>query len=1259
MKHTLKYLALLLAAVRLYALPIAENAGGIMLEAQWYARTSIVQNDGSVFFIAPNPQAIAYNALLKYSPDGNITTIDNGYMPLPFIGNVDQSILAIAPFGTSREPAAIYAVTQSSGRIAGIKLPTKSKELTISSWTDLPEYTGGQHPLSKIRILAPQNNSFLIADIQSKSQIKATVANNEILEYVTLTDTIPNYSSIRTYATTADGTSWFAFQKDTQDNTVYLTLFQQGATPVKLAPVAEDFSKKLSVACSNDGSLLYFISYLNPDLNNLADNKARLVAATFDITQKSLTSTTIIHENTGGELAVSADGRFAAFNATENENSPSQLFLYDNLQQNNQPTIISETSATDCTAPAISPNGRFATYTAAQNLYLASLPLKLNVQGSLVSVAGNSVSFTLHANHFGDSALLKITRLPEHGELKLANGETSLPQHETVSFTNAASFIYTPETDVFTSVTLNIAVSEDNGATWKDIEIPIQVLATQMLLVSTKSNGQLPEFFQQFPLPYASVSASDDGNTILFKAEAFTKLNDDVNTVNVFKRTFDPITATHIADQNATEPTTTSISPDASTFALQNGEKTLYSCCTDNWPQLAGKILALPPVFNYNATAIAYATYDANDSSKNAVYFQHKNEEPVLIAQNAKIENNATSPLLMSHDANVVLFVNTDKKLIAYFTSSNTSIELNTNVSFVSLSLAGTFAFYIKDNTCYRQAIASDAQPEKLLEDTVSPTAATTSKDGRFLFYAANSTLHRLDIANNTTTEIANSNRITFDTLRTSADGEKVFFMTEVGLDSTDSNAKPDIYRAWIKTNLEAPPTIAEATVLENTDGTTSHTVKLTFSGTTDIFPKLTANTSLNGAKLTLLPPADNQQGYAITYAPKQFFCGTDTVQFQLYNGHAWHDAILIINVQNVNTPPFLTNETNSFTTNVAENNTISYDLNNLIGRNNLVYDEDLTFIETTQESLTWKLPENVPEWAVIENNVLTLNLLGIHDIAQHNAPETVIFNLICHDAAGESLQLPVAVTVVNTSRPPTISSAPISINETQLTSLRNLLHPTDPDAEDIPNLNLHITLQGTTYTFTPDEQLSLPTEGHVNTTTLTAHVTDPSGLKSNETTITLALKQVQLDADVLLNGFTDESTGIHFDGLKRGWNLLAAPYDITQLDDFANAFNMTALWTWDTVTRRFVRPTSLKSDQGFWAYISTVPESLPETILNGTRSFDYTLSRGWNICGPQSFTGNPDNANYGFKDNYYYSLPSDCTIPPMTGLWIYIKSPK
>ena len=65
-------------------------------------------------------------------------------------------------------------------------------------------------------------------------------------------------------------------------------------------------------------------------------------------------------------------------------------------------------------------------------------------------------------------------------------------------------------------------------------------------------------------------------------------------------------------------------------------------------------------------------------------------------------------------------------------------------------------------------------------------------------------------------------------------------------------------------------------------------------------------------------------------------------------------------------------------------------------------------------------------------------------------------------------------------------------------------------------------------------------------------------------------------------------------------------------MDAFKAMLGLEVVWRWNG--RRYEEAASLRSDEGFWGYVSTLPDA-PQGTLAGRREFT-ALRKGWNLRG-------------------------------------------
>ena len=123
----------------------------------------------------------------------------------------------------------------------------------------------------------------------------------------------------------------------------------------------------------------------------------------------------------------------------------------------------------------------------------------------------------------------------------------------------------------------------------------------------------------------------------------------------------------------------------------------------------------------------------------------------------------------------------------------------------------------------------------------------------------------------------------------------------------------------------------------------------------------------------------------------------------------------------------------------------------------------------------------------------------------------------------------------------------------------------------------------------------------------------DLDGLTSDPVTMTVEAAYIETSLADYYGGYDDEG---HFGwkGVRTGWNLLSVPCDIPEngMVAFKAMMGLDVIWRWNG--KRFEEATSLNSDEGFWGYVSTLPD-VPQGTLSGHREFT-SLRKGWNLRG-------------------------------------------
>jgi hypothetical protein len=167
---------------------------------------------------------------------------------------------------------------------------------------------------------------------------------------------------------------------------------------------------------------------------------------------------------------------------------------------------------------------------------------------------------------------------------------------------------------------------------------------------------------------------------------------------------------------------------------------------------------------------------------------------------------------------------------------------------------------------------------------------------------------------------------------------------------------------------------------------------------------------------------------------------------------------------------------------------------------------------------------------------------------------------------------------------------------------------------------------------------------------TVSVWVKDLDGLTSD--TVSMAVEAAYIDVSLadMYGGYVDGHWG--WAGVSTGWNLLSVPCDIPEdaMEGFKAMMGLDVIWRWDG--RHYEKASSLRSDEGFWGYISVLPDE-PKGTLAGSRAFT-PLRKGWNLRGAYgaSLGGSP----WGLEKARQPILTQNAEASQGFGYWIFAK---
>ena len=253
-------------------------------------------------------------------------------------------------------------------------------------------------------------------------------------------------------------------------------------------------------------------------------------------------------------------------------------------------------------------------------------------------------------------------------------------------------------------------------------------------------------------------------------------------------------------------------------------------------------------------------------------------------------------------------------------------------------------------------------------------------------------------------------------------------------------------------------------------------------------------------------------------------------------------------------------------------------------------------------------------------------------------------------DAAGETAELPVAVTVTNTNRRPVIGATTVEIREGEEVAWSQFA-ASDPDAGDSLSLRLSsnkgrwLDKDGNAVSGDVAESRFpirfVAKSGLFNEQSETAAAVDGDGAVSeSKATVKILLNNVRCSAsDIWPELFADNVSG---------WRLLSVPF---AADAEAVAGVLGAeLFVWEN---RKYSPASgiLKAGRGFIAFIPAKPSDVQ---ISGDRSVVHPLANGWNLVGPTLDAQPADKPRFTLKDRCY--IRDDGEIAVGGACWIFKK---
>ena len=698
------------------------------------------------------------------------------------------------------------------------------------------------------------------------------------------------------------------------------------------------------------------------------------------------------------------------------------------------------------------------------------------------------------------------------------------------------------------------------------------------------------------------VAVSDNGGNVVFSTTAMLDIHDNNTLHNVYER-------------NTTAGVTFAVSPlDAADYrqcAVSGDGKTVvyipYVKQDDVWPGLDGISNVCSLALDFDGDILAYIDLNGR------LVRQERGQAAVVLATDATDTTGASSAVRLSHDGQVLLYT-AKSGLKAWFAETGAFVTLTEDSpQCIDLSQSGRYAFYRKpDYKLYRQPTTGGAAEVVVEHGDIF----AVSRDGRYAYHDSRTStaLVRQELfGSKSETVVGDCTGMVYSTIGVSADGGVVYYVSNGSL-LVDTLQVSDERTVTITAS-------SESDILENTGGDPAYELALEHNGNADFALRLAGATSAQGGAVSLLYPNGVRPWYALSYVPKTYFCGTDSIVVECWNGREWIAATVQIIVENVNNPPEWTTET--IVMEVAEGE-VSDDLDLL----SLLVDHDLDYVAVTKEVIKVNIsgePKASTVFRFTQDQALQADLTGRYDLVSRGGG-VLEYTVTASDTAGEEAVTTLKLNIANTDLPPTLSE----ISQTAYEGLPiewEWFDMSDPDAEDTED-NLRLCFQSRHAEFYGNDGKKLDaTDGvyksqfpiiyrstcNIQLDTVSVWAKDLDGMTSESVTMNVEAAYIEVSLADLYGGY-DEEGRFGWKDVTTGWNLLSVPCDIPEegMEAYKAMMGLDVVWRWNG--RRFVEATAMTCDEGFWGYISTLPDA-PQGTLAGRRAFK-TLRKGWNLRG-------------------------------------------
>ena len=743
---------------------------------------------------------------------------------------------------------------------------------------------------------------------------------------------------------------------------------------------------------------------------------------------------------------------------------------------------------------------------------------------------------------------------------------------------------------------------------------------------------------------FERIAVNDDGGKVVFSTTAVLDVDDNNTLNNIYERDTAAGVTFAISPLDAADYRQCAISGDGKTtvYIPYAGDEAV-------WPGLNDYSDICSLSLDFDGDVLAYIDMNGR------LIRQECGLEAVVLATDATNTTGASSVVRLSHDGKVLIYTcrlsGGKTGLKAWFAETGAFSTLTEDSpQYVYLSQSGRYAFYRKsDYKLYRQATNGGATEVVVNAGDIF----AVSRDGRYAFHDTrmSTTLVRQELfGNHTETVVGDCVGMHYSTIGVSADGGIVYYVSNGSL-------VYDTLATATEETIALTGTCATE-ILENTGDDPAYEIVLDNNSNTDFALRLASDTSTKGGAVSLLCPNGTRPWYGVNYVPKLYFCGTDTVAVELWNGREWIAATIQFTVENVNNPPEWTTDT--IVLDATEN-----DVSGFLNLLDWLVDHDLDYSAVTDENVNVHIqgPETTKLLRFTDDG-LQADLTGRYDLV-HRGGGTLEYTVTATDKAGEKAVTTLQLNITNTDLPPLLSQ----ISQTAYEGIPiewSWFDVSDPDTEDTED-NLRLCFQSRHAEFYGNDGKKLNVADgvyksqfpityrstcNIQHDAVSVWAKDLDGLTSDPVTMTVEAAYIEVSSADYYGEFDDEGN-FNWKYMTTGWNLLSVPCDIPEdgMAAYKAMMGLDIVWRWNG--KRFEEATSLNSDEGFWGYVTRLPD-VPQGTLVGRREFT-PLRKGWNLRG--AYGASLVEPFWMYEKGQRYAAYVQTSEPVQgVGHWIFVK---